>query len=265
MTTLPTDTPTTPTEVPEEPTVAGVPARDGRDGGQLGAFALRRRGARSSPPRARHIALALVVVLLAPVAWSYGHAVGAPGQDSLGIRSTEWLKDHGGRSFVAWAERTWYEHHAPKKGGEPSAKDIPIVAPPQPTTTLVPFDSPAPPHLIVNPALPGEGVWQPGPRSAQGAPFVYTTFMQPSTEYSSPDHWSCLDGPQAGSVRAVFRLPAARRIGLDPHGADSGRATIESGRRVQLRLQVCPTVTAATTPRAARRPDTRWSTVRRRS
>jgi hypothetical protein len=136
--------------------------------------------------RIRRGVLLGIVCLLAPVAWSYGHALAAPGSDSLGIRSTEWLKDHGGRGIVAWAERVWYQHHAPKKGGVPNAKDIPAVSnTPQTASTLQPYDLPAAPHLIVSQPLPGEGAWQAGPRSQGGAPLVYTTFIQPSSEYSS--------------------------------------------------------------------------------
>jgi hypothetical protein len=136
--------------------------------------------------RIRRGILAVIVALLIPVAWSYGHALAVPGTDSVGIRSTEWLKDHGGRGVVAWAERVWYQHHAPKKGGVPNAKDIPAVAAsPHTATTLQPYDVPVPPHLLVSQPLPGEGIWQAGPRSSGGAPLVYTTFVQPSGEYSS--------------------------------------------------------------------------------
>ena len=152
------------------------------------------RPARVRPPitrrrrvirRIRRGVLAVIVLVLIPVFWSYGHALTRPGSDSLGIRSTEWIKDNGGRGLVAWAEKTWYQHHAPKKGGQPLAKDIPAVTAPAHTGTTSLADVPAPPHLLVSQPLDGEGVWQPGPRSASGAPLVYTTFIQPSAEYSS--------------------------------------------------------------------------------
>src|SRR5581483_602806 len=136
--------------------------------------------------RVRRAVLALVIALLMPVLWSYGHSLAKPGSDSLGIRTTEWVKDHGGRGVVAWAEHFWYTHHGPKKGGLPSAADLPTVGPSAaPPVTLQPYDVPAPPRLLVSQPLEGEGVWQPGPRGAGGAPFVYTTFVQPSSTYSS--------------------------------------------------------------------------------
>lgn len=132
--------------------------------------------------------MAVVVLLLTPVAWSYGHALTRPGTDALGIRTTEWVKDHGGNGVVLWAERSWYAHHAPKRGGAPLAKDIPLVTtvpPTAPPTTVKAYDTPAHPRLLVTQPIDGEGVWQAGPRSAGGAPLVYTTFMRPNNENTS--------------------------------------------------------------------------------
>jgi hypothetical protein len=39
--------------------------------------------------------------VLVPLAWSYGQALTKPGTDSLGIRSVEWVRDHGGQRLVA--------------------------------------------------------------------------------------------------------------------------------------------------------------------
>src|SRR5438270_8525682 len=43
----------------------------------------------------RRIVLAVLLACLIPVGWSYGHALTARGTDSLGVRSVEWLRDHG--------------------------------------------------------------------------------------------------------------------------------------------------------------------------
>ncbi len=131
------------------------------------------------------------MVVLVPAAWSYGHALTRPGTDTLSIRTTEWVKDHGGNGAVLWAERTWYQHHAPKKHGAVDQKNLPVVAntaPSQrasPTTTVETFDMPARPHLLVSTPIAGEGVWQPGPRSASGVPLVFTTFMRPNDVQTS--------------------------------------------------------------------------------
>jgi len=179
----------------------------------------------------RRTLLAVVVVLLLPVAWSFGHALTRPGSDKLSIRATEWLKDHHGTGVVLWAERTWYQHHAPAKFAAPKAKDIPVVttspatAPP---TTLEAYDKPVPPHLLVSQPLDGEGVWQPGPRSAGGEPLVYTTFLRPSDEYGGLiiglawldpsrvrfDLYSGLEQPGGSGWSLMAPIPVEQRQGL---------------------------------------------------
>jgi len=130
----------------------------------------------------------IVLVLLVPIGWSYGHALTRPGNESVGIRTTEWLRDHGGRGLVAWAENAWYNHHKPKAGGLPAASALPTVtAPPSsPTTTIAQRDVPVAVRVIASPALPGEGTWQPtGRRALDGSPFLYTTFMRPDPVHTS--------------------------------------------------------------------------------
>ncbi|HVM64433.1 MAG TPA: hypothetical protein VMU14_06200, partial [Acidimicrobiales bacterium] len=102
--------------------------------------------------------LAAVLLVLVPTAWSYEHALTRPGNESVGIRTTEWVREHGGRGLVAWTENFWYSHHAPKKGGVPPARALPTVAPPP--STVPAADVPAPVRLLASPALPGEGQWQ---------------------------------------------------------------------------------------------------------
>src|SRR4029077_10707737 len=70
----------------------------------------------------------LLLVVFIPVGWSLGHALMRPGSPPLGVRTTEWVRDHGGRNIVAWAENTWYDHHKPKKGGVPPLSALPKVS-----------------------------------------------------------------------------------------------------------------------------------------
>jgi len=136
----------------------------------------------------RVVLLALVAVL-APVAWSYGHALTRPSNESVGIRTTEWVRDHHGRGLVAWAETFWYNHHQPKKGGLPPASALPkVTAAPDttPPTTQAPVDAPVPVQLLASPALSGEGQWQPtGRTGADGLPLLYTTFVRPDPVHTS--------------------------------------------------------------------------------
>ena len=75
----------------------------------------RARGLRRRPKR--WIALLAVLVVLIPTLDSYGRALTGPGNDSLNIRSVEWLRSHHFRWAVNDVETWWYTHHQPKKGG----------------------------------------------------------------------------------------------------------------------------------------------------
>ncbi len=141
----------------------------------------------------------MLIVLVASMAltgWSYGHALTAPGSDSLGARSVEWVRQHGGPSLVNWIERQWYGHHQPPKGGSPKPGAIPAPAPattsaaPAPTGRHQPV---VPPHLrppapvvpLASPPLAGEGLWHPAGSPVQGIPAVYTTALRPDPVHTS--------------------------------------------------------------------------------
>jgi hypothetical protein len=166
-------------------------------------------------PRRRLVA-AMVAIALAgimiPVGLSYGQALTGPGNDSLAIRSTEWLKDH----HLAWAvndvERWWYTHHPPKKGGVPTgalgnilptspAPSPTPVSPLVPSPTLPPASAPAPPvsapgllshrpappsipSIAANP-LPGEGQWRSLGETVDGVPAMYAAFLRPDPVHTS--------------------------------------------------------------------------------
>jgi hypothetical protein len=135
-----------------------------------------------------------VLVVLVPLAWSYGQALTKPGSDGLGIRTVEWFRDHGAQGLVARVERAWYTHHAPPKGGLP--KRLPTVLPPSVSASASPAPEaaatpspassvPSPVHLLVTAPVAGEGVWKPTGRTVDGAPVLYTTFMRPDNEHTS--------------------------------------------------------------------------------
>src|SRR5437588_81623 len=148
----------------------------------------------------RHpVRTAVLVVLVASLGLagsSYGHALAAPGSDSVGARSVEWVRQHGGSSLVNWIERQWYSHHQPPKGGSPKLGAIPAPAP----TATAPPPVPAgrhravvPPHLqppapivpLASPPLAGEGSWHPAGSPVQGLPAVYTTSLRPDPVHTS--------------------------------------------------------------------------------
>ena len=140
------------------------------------------------PPERRRrrrwkLVLAIILVALAPVGWSYGRALTRPGTDGLGVRSVEWIRDHGGSRLVAWVETEWYSHHAPPKGGVPKA--LPTVVSPVTATPRVASAAPRPITPIASPPVFAEGVWQPAGRAVDGTPVLYTTFMRPDAVHTS--------------------------------------------------------------------------------
>ena len=133
-------------------------------------------------------ALALVVVLLTPVWWSLGNALGDPGLGtSLPARLAEWSRGHGLGWIVTRTENLWYSHHAPPVGGKPAKGAIPA----HPTTTTPPPTTyphlvpPAPLTPIASPAVPGEGQWHAAGRLVHGLPAVYETYMRPDSVHTS--------------------------------------------------------------------------------
>jgi Phosphodiester glycosidase len=140
--------------------------------------------------RALRIALVAALVVLVPAAFSYVKAVTAPSNSSLGIRSVEWLREHGAAGVVSQIESTYYSLTAPSKGG-PTLHALPAVGarggtPPAAATsaprTVVAY-RPPPVAPLLRPALPGEGLWRPArAESAARAPILLTT-LRDQPEY----------------------------------------------------------------------------------
>ena len=80
----------------------------------------------SGPRRVRRIALVSALVALIPAAFSYLDTIAQPSNSSLGIRTVEWLRDHGARGLVAKVESIYYQLTAPAKGG-PALRALPHV------------------------------------------------------------------------------------------------------------------------------------------
>jgi hypothetical protein len=117
-----------------------------------------------------------------------------PSNTSLGIRSVEWLRDHGAAGLVTKVESFYYSLTAPAKGG-PALHALPRVGVASTPSTSATGASGAPgaqalyrPHRIrplALPALPGEGVWhstQVG-ESAGDPPLLVSTFRSDPSEY----------------------------------------------------------------------------------
>jgi hypothetical protein len=134
--------------------------------------------------RIRRIALLAAVFALLPVAFSYLNTMTEPSNSSLGIRSVEWLRDHGAAGLVAQVESTYYSFTAPSKGGA-TLRVLPKVgyeaaarahARQLHAQQLAAASHPRRISPLFHPALPGEGIWratQPGLGAA--APLLVTT------------------------------------------------------------------------------------------
>jgi hypothetical protein len=192
--TVPRDAPATgpssqPTQPPPTPT-----RRERRELRQRKGSKRRTRSTRSRWIR-RGIAI-VVILLLIPVAWSYVHALQRPGTDSLGVRSVEWVRDHGGNGIVNTIERWWYTNNPPVVGGNPdqirvqgtggevtSSTKVPTV-----TTLPQPVHLPPPTQRVKSPAPSvetNEGVWMPAGRLVGGLAPEYITFVRPDAIHTS--------------------------------------------------------------------------------
>ncbi|MGV8965802.1 MAG: phosphodiester glycosidase family protein [Cellulomonas sp.] len=126
------------------------------------------------------------------LAWSIGGALAAPGTDPAVARLAEWARFHGLGSVVSAAEQLQYQLDPPQVGGSPAA-GIPLRADaratPEHTTKPVPAAPPPPvaPAAIpvqAQPALPGEGEWQPLV-TVKGRPAIQAAFLRPDAAHTS--------------------------------------------------------------------------------
>jgi len=127
--------------------------------------------------------IASLVVVLA-VLVSYTAAMLRPSNSSLGVRSVEWLRDHGAAGLVSEIESIYYSLTAPSKGG-PGLRALPRVgySVGKPGTALSPRFAVAQPYQpprirpVIHPALAGEGVWRAtSPSAGRYPPLLVTTF-----------------------------------------------------------------------------------------
>jgi len=139
------------------------------------------------PPvrRLRRILLVAFLFLLIPVAYSYVTTMLRPSNSSMGIRTVEWMRDHGAAQLVADAESFYYSLNAPAKGG-PQLKALPHVGVAgSALTTAKTVERPPRITPLSSHPLPGEGVWhtiRPG-ESLSHPPLLVSTFRSNPVEY----------------------------------------------------------------------------------
>jgi hypothetical protein len=151
---------------------------------------LRRRSgdpARSTSKRVRRVLLAAALVALVPAAISYLVTMSEPSNSTFGIRSVEWLRDHGGAGLVSKVESVYYSLNAPAKGGS-ALHALPhtgLNGRVAGTGTSGIVDRPARIRPLSSRALPGEGAWSPTymGESRNDPALLVTTFRSNPAEY----------------------------------------------------------------------------------
>ena len=138
--------------------------------------------------RARRIAVLASLIALVPVLVSYAGVVVQTSNSSLGIRTVEWLRDHGARGLVNAVESMYYSANAPSPGG-PALRKLPI--PPGGLASSRAADSSANAANVYRPAtitptirsapLAGEGVWRPTFAGGSSPPVLVTSFRPDPT------------------------------------------------------------------------------------
>ncbi|MDA8045771.1 MAG: phosphodiester glycosidase family protein [Actinomycetota bacterium] len=164
----------------------------------------------------RVLALVLIVCLVVGGV-SYARALAAPGTDSLGAKSVEWVRNHGGSGLVAYVEREFYGHKAPPRGGAPGLDHLPnrVADGPYPGRAGLAGPPDVTP-LIASPTAPGEGRWTAVGPPVEGSAAQYVTFVRPD-----PDHTSVVAGLVwmdttllRGELYSGYQVPGGK--GWDP-------------------------------------------------
>jgi Phosphodiester glycosidase len=139
--------------------------------------------------RLRRVALVAALIALIPAAFSYLGSVNGPSNSSLGIRTVEWLRDHGAAGLVAQVESIYYSLTAPAKGG-PTLRALPRIGYGTSGRTATGAGALAaaeyrPPRVtpVLQPALAGEGVWRATRPGLEAAPPVLLTTYRDQPEY----------------------------------------------------------------------------------
>jgi hypothetical protein len=179
--------------------------------------------------RLRRIALTAALVALVPVFVSYLSTMSEPSNSSLGIRTVEWLRDHGARGLVAQIESTYYSLTAPSKGG-PTLRALPKVGYGSAAAGQAAAAAYRPPPVppLMHPALPGEGVWRATRPSLEASPPILVTTLRNQPEYprvvaglawidTKRTTLKLLPGRQEPAVelpRGAMQIPWTNRAGL---------------------------------------------------
>ena len=134
--------------------------------------------------RLRRIALVAGIAAILPALFSYVGTISKPSNSAFGIRSVEWLREHGAAGIVASVENIYYQLTAPSKGG-PALRSLPRVGYRGGSASAAVSSEYTPPSVapLISPALPGEGVWRAARASGQAHPPVLLATLRDQPEY----------------------------------------------------------------------------------
>lgn len=158
----------------------------------------------------------VAVALGALVVFAGASIVGAattPGNQGFKAKWADWLRAHDAAFVVNPLERWYYSSNAPAKGGQPRA----LNRIPRPARNLTPVQAapvhlapPSPVPLVVSPALPGEGTWQPTGPAIDGHYGMYVSQFRADTVYTGQ------------ITSAVWIDPSLLRVRLVPGAQEPG-------------------------------------------
>jgi hypothetical protein len=134
--------------------------------------------------RARRILLLAAIACLIPTGVSYLSAMTKAHNVGLGVSSVEWLRQNGGNPIVSQIENWYYTLNEPERGG-PALHSLPQVGVAAAGEEGQSAKAYRPPGVkpLIQPALPGEGVWKKAAANAGSRPPVLLTTFRSDPEY----------------------------------------------------------------------------------
>lgn len=125
--------------------------------------------------------LLVAAIALVPTGVSYLRDVTRRHNVSLGVVTVEWMRAHGGNGIVSQIEDWYYTVNAPQKGGS-ALHALPQVGVAGASGRLGAY-RPQRVTPIIQPSLPGEGVWRAAGAGAGPRPPVLLTTFRSDPEY----------------------------------------------------------------------------------
>jgi hypothetical protein len=142
--------------------------------------------------------------------WSVFGALTTVGNQSFSAKWADWLRGHDAAFIINPLEQLYYSHKAPAKGGRPQALNREPGTAPAPAVrhqavahgpAHLPAPSPVP--LVVSPALPGEGQWQPVGPTVGGVPAMYEAQFRADNVYTGEITTAVWIDPELAAISLI--------------------------------------------------------------